>query len=184
MTTTALTTGTTSAPDAVPGITPSATNNPAARSTGDNLSAAQLALNRQSAEHLALNQTGLDGANRASWTYEQRTQFNKVLADFILKYPQRFSTADLQRAGAVKVANYTPLDNADFSWSDFASQTGANALAGAKAVGDAVVAGGKGILNTVSTLGALLPVFAVGAVLLIGFMFYKGGAKGVAGGVA
>lgn len=58
----------------------------------------------------------------SSWTYEQRTAYNKALAAYILARPLGFTAADAGTAAHVASANYQPLENAGWSWAMFGSE--------------------------------------------------------------
>jgi hypothetical protein len=67
-------------------------------------------------------------ANPAEWSYEQRGQYNKALADAILTYPQSFTPEILTSAQRVKNSTYQALQDASFAWGEFAEETAANAV--------------------------------------------------------
>lgn len=58
----------------------------------------------------------------SSWTYDQRTAYNKALSAYILARPAGFSSTDLGTAAHVASANYQPLENAGWSWAMFGSE--------------------------------------------------------------
>jgi hypothetical protein len=138
-----------------------------------NLTPEQIAANRKSAMNLALSKTGLTDIPKTEWTYDQRGEYNKALADLILQYPDRFGTQDVSTAHDVKQADYSPLANADFSFSDFGSEVVSNAN---DLVGKPLVSLGQGVGNVFSFIGNFGPYLALAAGLFIAYQFVK--AKG------
>ena len=141
-----------------------------------NLTDEQIAANRKSAMNLALSKSGLTDVQKSDWTYDQRATYNKALADIILQYPDRFGTQDVSTAHDVKQADYSPLANADFSFSDFGLEVASNAN---DLVGKPLVNLGKSVSGAFNFLGSVGPYLAVAGVLFVGYMFFKAKGKEV-----
>ncbi|WP_415907275.1 hypothetical protein [Oleiharenicola sp. Vm1] len=83
------------------------------------------ALNLRTAARNVRARLGLPETNQMS--YEQRTNYVKELAAEVLKYPQSFTQETLNRAAQTAAKNYAALDNTDFAWGDFVTETANNA---------------------------------------------------------
>lgn len=89
------------------------------------LTEANFSANLVTAKRIVAQQLGVDPANLS---YEDRTRYNKALANYILQYPQSFSSQTLANAQAVSAKDYENLQDASFDWGEFISETGTNAV--------------------------------------------------------
>lgn len=87
-------------------------------------------------------------------TYEQRVEYVRRLAEFILAYPDRFSPASIKTARAVALTEHQPLADASFDWVNFRSSLADNAVAVADSVADV----GRGVQTGLSTLRWGIPL--------------------------
>lgn len=71
-------------------------------------------------------QLGLDSKPVSEWTYEERTNYNHVLANFLLANPESFSPADVQTITGIANKVYDPLQDASFSLTDFGAEVANN----------------------------------------------------------
>lgn len=88
------------------------------------LSAEQIQLNRKSAANVIRAQQGLQDFAPADWTYEQRTNYNKSLANYIAANPSLFAEGDLITAKDVQNTDYGFISDytAGDVFSDFTSE--------------------------------------------------------------
>lgn len=88
------------------------------------LSAEQIQLNRKSAANVIRAQQGLQDFAPADWTYEQRTNYNKALANYIAANPSLFAQQDLITAKDVQNTDYGFISDytAGDVFSDFTSE--------------------------------------------------------------
>lgn len=122
------------------------------------LSPEQIAANRKSAANLIKTQLGLS-EKPSEWTYEQRAQYNKTLAQYIKDHPSSFGAQDAATAEIVSNKTYTPMEDPGFAFTDFVKEVGANAA-------EPFVAVGKGVINTAKLAGFIMPVVLIGAVII------------------
>lgn len=124
------------------------------------LSPEQIAANRKSAANLIKTQLGLS-EKPSEWTYEQRGQYNKTLAQYIKDHPSAFGETELATADLVAQKTYSPMEDPGFAFSTFIEEVGANASA-------PLVAIGNGVINTAKLAGFIMPaLLIIGAVILI-----------------
>lgn len=74
---------------------------------------AQSAYNLKTAAARVSARLGLTDIADSDWTYDQRTQYNKALAQEILLYPQSFTDQTLESARRVADKDYQPLQGSD-----------------------------------------------------------------------
>lgn len=67
-------------------------------------------------------QQGLAGIPPAQWSYDQRTAYNKALAAYILARPSGFTATDAGTAAQISARDYSPLQDASFSWGEFTDE--------------------------------------------------------------
>lgn len=128
----------------------------------------QIQANRKSASNVIKIQLNLDQTANSDWTYDQRTQYDKALAAYILAHPAAFASQDIQTAQKVKSTDYSPLDDTDFSYSDFGNEVVNNVVdAGTK-----VASIGTGVLNTANLVGKILPFVAIAGGLFLAYVFF------------
>ncbi len=137
------------------------------------VTAEQNRANLRSAERIVAVEMGVpvDGALE----YAQRTEFAKRLAAKILAFPARFTAETLNTARLVTGANYSPLNDDSFSWTDFASAAVDNAVE----LGEGAADIGRGAAAAGSALRWALPLAAVAVVVLavVGFGRKTGAVK-------
>lgn len=90
------------------------------------------------------------GVDPAALSYEERIRYNKELAAEILRYPRSFTDATLAAARVVADQEYSGLENASFSFAEFAEAYSAPAA-------DL----GRGAAEALSVTGKLLPLLAL-----------------------
>jgi hypothetical protein len=137
------------------------------------VTAEQNRANLRSAERIVAVEMGVpvDGA----LPYAQRTEFAKRLAAKILEFPSRFTAATVSTARRVSGADYSPLADSSFSWSDFASAAVDNAVD----LGEGAADIGRGAAAAGSALRWVIPAAVVVAVslALVGFGRRTGAVK-------
>ena len=117
------------------------------------------------------NKLGLNN-QPSSWTYLERTNYNKELAGYIAAHPAEFPPAEVGVAGNV-------LAQANDSLADESFLADLNTF-GSAFTDEVLNAGGKvaeigtGVLNSAKFVGMLLPVAAI---VLFGFLVFKGTEK-------
>ena len=125
---------------------------------------------------IVANQIGLpasfDGSVDAysNLSADQQTQLTRGLINYILNNPGEFTPEQVTTAQAEKgrAATMQTVDTS-FSISDFGSEVLNNAIA----AGNKVAHLGNGILDTASTIGTLLPVFALIAIALFALPYIR-----------
>lgn len=125
--------------------------------------------NLRSAERLVALEMGVNPDDNSGLTYEQRSEFSRLLAAKIAQYPERFNDATRKTAGLVASRTFDPMGDPSFDWTDFASDLADNAIA----AGDSVADVGRGVTAGFSTLKWLIPLAVVAAVVGYGWIQYK-----------
>lgn len=95
----------------------------------------------------------------SSWTYDQRVEYNKALANYISTHPALFTPQDLATASDIAVKAYAPL--ADTSTLADIGQFGENVLDNVIDAGNEVADVGRGALTGISIAGMAIPVLVV-----------------------
>lgn len=138
-----------------------------------NLTTAQIAANRQSAQNLAKTQLGLLDTPTGDWTQAQRVSYDQALAKIIAQYPGSFTGDEVTWASNISKQDpaMAQLVDADFSVGDFAKET-------VKPAGDALQSIGQGAFTIANAAKWALPVMAaIAAVILLFSLARRTGAS-------
>lgn len=131
----------------------------------------EIQANRDAASEYIRNQQKLP-ADKTTWTYDQRGNYNKALAAYIAAHPENFTAQDLTTASVVQSKTYSPLEDPSFDFGDFASEFGSNVAAPFKAIGD-------GVLSAANLAKYAIPLLFIGAVVIGLYMLNEKAGKPV-----
>jgi hypothetical protein len=70
----------------------------------------------------------LQSIPRSEWTYAQRVEYNKEIAQLILQNPDVFSSTDVNTARDVRQKQYSPIEDESLSLSMFTDEVLNNAV--------------------------------------------------------
>jgi len=104
----------------------------------------------------------------SDWTYAQRVEYNKTLANYMLNNPEKFDDSTLNIAEQVSKSEYSALEDSSFDFGMFAAET-------VKPITQAAQSVGQGVFSVANMAKWLLPLLALVAAFVL-LNKYTGGA--------